>query len=78
MNAVKSEITQSHLEEVLKVSGHFPFLFVPWKEVQQKVDGVGFRMIFFFCGVYCILHTVASCLLLVLERKGIGRWLSLE
>lgn len=61
MNAVKSEITQSHLEEVLKVSGHFPFLFVPWNEVQQKVDGVGLRMIFFFvvCTAFYILLQAA-------------------
>ena len=53
---MKSEINQndleSFLEEVLKISGHFYFLF-HCKEVQQKVDRVGLRMI--SCSVYCVL-----------------------
>lgn len=80
LNYVKSEIDQNglenFLEEVVKISGHFSFLF-HCQEVQQKVDRVGLRMI--ACSMYCVLNTFSSCLLLILERKGIcGLRLELE
>lgn len=79
---MKSEINQngleSFLEEVLKTSGHCSFLF-HCKEVQQKVDRAGLRMI--ACSVYCVLCTFFKLLAFDPRKKrhlwasfGIRRW----